>query len=227
MAGSGYFTKDTFRFLKDLAKNNEREWFAVNKGRYEEHVKDPALRFIQDFAPHLRQAQSSLPCRRPGPSSASTGTRASPRTRARTRPTSGIQFRHDRAKDAHAPGYYFHIEPGTSFVGLGLWHPDGPTTEEDPGAHRRGAGRVEEGVARPEVHLRVRSCRGQTVPCAKGLRPGPPPRRGPDVEGLHRVQGPGRGAGHESLTCPRSWPRYSPRARPDMAFLCDAVGVPF
>ena len=33
----------------------------------------------------------------------------------------GIQFRHVMGKDVHAPGFYFHIEPGVVFVGAGLW----------------------------------------------------------------------------------------------------------
>ena len=36
----------------------------------------------------------------------------------------GIHFRHERAKDAHAPGYYLHIGPGEVFGGGGIWHPD-------------------------------------------------------------------------------------------------------
>ena len=39
----------------------------------------------------------------------------------------GVQFRHDAGRDAHAPGFYLHVEPGNLFVGLGMWHPDGPT----------------------------------------------------------------------------------------------------
>ena len=39
----GYFTNDTFRFLRELAANNERPWFQENKPRYEEHVKDASI----------------------------------------------------------------------------------------------------------------------------------------------------------------------------------------
>jgi uncharacterized protein (TIGR02453 family) len=35
----------------------------------------------------------------------------------------GIHFRHERAKDAHAPGYYLHIGPEEIFAGGGTWHP--------------------------------------------------------------------------------------------------------
>jgi len=32
----------------------------------------------------------------------------------------GIHFRHERAKNAHAPGYYLHIGPGEVFAGGGI-----------------------------------------------------------------------------------------------------------
>ena len=35
----------------------------------------------------------------------------------------GIQFRHELGRDAHAPGYYLHIEPQQAFIGAGLWRP--------------------------------------------------------------------------------------------------------
>jgi uncharacterized protein (TIGR02453 family) len=36
----------------------------------------------------------------------------------------GIQFRHEQAKDVHAPGFYVHIAPDEVFLGVGLWRPD-------------------------------------------------------------------------------------------------------
>ena len=47
-----YFDKDTFAFLRELAANNDRDWFAENKDRYEESVKEPFLQFINGLA-HL------------------------------------------------------------------------------------------------------------------------------------------------------------------------------
>ena len=40
-----------------------------------------------------------------------------------------MQFRHETAKDVHAPGFYIHLSPGELFFGAGLWHPDSPTTK--------------------------------------------------------------------------------------------------
>jgi uncharacterized protein (TIGR02453 family) len=36
----------------------------------------------------------------------------------------GIQFRHERAKDVHSPGYYVHIDPDEVFIGVGMWRPE-------------------------------------------------------------------------------------------------------
>ena len=38
-----------------------------------------------------------------------------------------VQFRHERGKDVHAPGFYLHIQPKELFAGCGIWHPDGDT----------------------------------------------------------------------------------------------------
>lgn len=35
-------------FLVDLERNNRREWFQSRKSRYEETVKDPALKSIRE-----------------------------------------------------------------------------------------------------------------------------------------------------------------------------------
>jgi uncharacterized protein (TIGR02453 family) len=130
VAVTGYFKRNMFDFLRDLAKNNNREWFQDNKSRYEEEVKGPALEFIQAFSIRLKALSPHF--------------RADPRAsggslfriyrdirfskdKSPYKTYTGIQFRHDRGKDAHAPGFYLHLEPGECFAGLGIWHPDGKT----------------------------------------------------------------------------------------------------
>ena len=39
----------------------------------------------------------------------------------------GVHFRHERAKDAHAPGFYLHLDPKEVFMGVGIWRPDKET----------------------------------------------------------------------------------------------------
>lgn len=44
-----YFTKDYLDFFKELAANNNKEWFHANKKRYEASVKDPFNVFVADM----------------------------------------------------------------------------------------------------------------------------------------------------------------------------------
>ncbi len=46
---------EVFTFLKQLKKNNNREWFQKNKPRYEQEVRDLLLRFIEAFGPRLEK----------------------------------------------------------------------------------------------------------------------------------------------------------------------------
>jgi len=128
MSSKGHFTERTFSFLKELAKNNNREWFTANKARFEEDVKEPAIRFILDFAPLLKAISPHFKADPRGNGGSLfriyRDTRFS-KDKSPFKTHTGIQFRHDQGKDAHAPGYYLHIEPGGCFIGLGTWRPDG------------------------------------------------------------------------------------------------------
>lgn len=43
-----WFTDDYNRFFKDLAKNNNKEWFDANRKRYEKSVKQPFEAFVTE-----------------------------------------------------------------------------------------------------------------------------------------------------------------------------------
>jgi uncharacterized protein (TIGR02453 family) len=124
------FGPELFRFLRDLNANNDRAWFAANKDRYEREVRNPALDFIDDFAPHLAEVSPHFVAdSRPSGGSLfriHRDTRFS-KDKSPYKPYTGIHFRHELAKDAHAPGFYLHLQPGSVFAGAGIWHPDQPT----------------------------------------------------------------------------------------------------
>jgi uncharacterized protein (TIGR02453 family) len=124
------FDSALFRFLRELKANNTRDWFAENKSRYEDDVRGPALDFVVDVAPLLERIS---PCfvADPRPSGGSLfrihrDTRFS-KDKSPYKTYTGIQFRHELGRDAHAPGFYLHLEPKAVFVGAGIWHPDAPT----------------------------------------------------------------------------------------------------
>ena len=120
------FGPGLFSFLTDLRANNDRDWFAANRDRYEEHLLEPALAFIDAFAPRLEKISPHLRAdARPSGGSLFRiyrDTRFS-KDKSPYKTNLGIHFRHERAKDVHAPGFYLHIGPGEVFAGGGIWHP--------------------------------------------------------------------------------------------------------
>lgn len=124
--GTRYFTPELFRFLRDLADNNDRNWFKANQDRYEEHVRQPALDFITDFAEPLAAISPHFVAdsRTVGGSlfRIQRDTRFA-KDKTPYKLNTGMHFRHERASDAHAPGFYIHLQPGQCFFGAGLWRP--------------------------------------------------------------------------------------------------------
>ena len=49
------FRPALFTYLTDLDNNNDREWFAENRDRYDLYVRDAGLQFIRDFEPYLHE----------------------------------------------------------------------------------------------------------------------------------------------------------------------------
>lgn len=147
--GRRSFTPESIRFLAELRDNNNRDWFQANKPRYEEQVLDAALNFIQamqeplaDFAPHF----TAIPKRMGGSLMRVYRDTRFAKVKVPYKTNIGIQFRHERARDAHAPGYYVHVDPDEVFIGAGMWRPA-------PDALRAIRERI---VAKPAEWLRAR-----------------------------------------------------------------------
>lgn len=120
-----HVSPELFQFFRELALNNERDWFQANKARYEATVQGPLLRLIEDLRPHLQAISPHYraDARKSGGSlfRIYNDVRFSKGVPYKTH--AGIQLRHEAGKDAHAPGFYIHLEPGSVFVAGGLWRP--------------------------------------------------------------------------------------------------------
>ena len=125
-----HFTPHLFEFLLELRANNDRAWFQDNKGRYEQHVKEPLLQFIADFGPKLQSISEHF--------EADTRTNGGSmfriyrdvrfsKDKSPYKTQAAAQFRHEAGKTVHAPGFYLHLAPDEVFAGVGLWHPDSAT----------------------------------------------------------------------------------------------------
>ena len=127
MAGTAFFSPEALTFLRQLKRNNNREWFAKNKARYQAHIVESALSFIGSFAPQLEKISSFFVAdARPTRGSLFRiyrDTRFSPDKRP-FKTHVGIHFSHASGKDAHAPVFYLHLEPDNCFAAAGIWHPD-------------------------------------------------------------------------------------------------------
>jgi uncharacterized protein (TIGR02453 family) len=133
MSSEPVFAPALFRFLRDLRKNNDRDWFQQNKERYERDVRAPVLAFIDGFAEPLRSISSHLVADASPVGGSMFRIHRDIRFSKDKRPYKtavGIHFRHASAHDAHAPSLYLHLEPGNVFAGAGVWHPDGATLAE-------------------------------------------------------------------------------------------------
>jgi len=144
------FTSDLYDFLSDLERNNRREWFQEHKPRYEADLKEPALQFIRDFAPRLAKISphfDAIPKAVGGSLFRIYRDTRFSKDKTPYKTHCGIHFRHETAKDAHAPGFYLHIAADEAFVGTGMWHPDPKTAGKvraaiaaDPAGWKRAIG---------------------------------------------------------------------------------------
>ncbi|MEC8943585.1 MAG: TIGR02453 family protein, partial [Acidobacteriota bacterium] len=109
MTAARHFTPATFAFMRELAANNNREWFNANKPRYEGVLRAVALEFIRDFEPQLWDISPYFCAddRKVGGSlfRIYRDVRFS-KDKSPYKIYTGVQFRHAYGKDAHAPGFY-------------------------------------------------------------------------------------------------------------------------
>lgn len=124
------FTDLTLRFFRDLKRHNAKVWFEAHRDEYEQSVRDPMRVLIEDldvrfarFAPEIigdpkrsmfriyrdiRFSKDKSPYK----------THAASWFRHRDADASvGSEAQHGGA------GFYFHLEPGASFIGGGIWMP--------------------------------------------------------------------------------------------------------
>jgi len=223
------FDPSLFQFLKQLAKNNNRQWFQENKARYEKNVLEPVLAFIRVFRPRLKKISEYFTAidRRSGGSLM----RVYRDTRFHGssdpyKTNVGIQFRHEFGRDIHAPGFYVHLEPGTCFLAAGLWRPESSILRQVRDAI----------VENPIRWRRIRNDKkfrasffldGNALKkCPLGF-----PADHPCIEDLRRTDFIAVADVDDSATLQTTFIDHVTQsftvAKPFMRFLCDALKVPF
>lgn len=214
-----------FKFLRQLARNNDRVWFNANKERYVAEVRDPLLAFIAAFAPELAKIDPRMVAD-PRPIGGSLfriyrDTRFA-KDKSPYKTHAAMHFRGAADRNTPVPGFYLHLAPGDVLAGAGIWHPDPDTLKQ-----------IRDAIAKdPERWRRASRAKG----CAldeDDERLSRPPRgydpEHPFVEDLKRKSFTTSTAFSEKDACApgfvRDYAAACKRALPLMGFLGAAVGL--
>lgn len=118
-------TPATIKFLKDLKRHNSKEWFDEHRSRYET-AKAEYLSFVTEVLEGMKLIDSSLGELQPKQCvfRINRDVRFS-KNKEPYKTNFGASFSKG-GKKVQCAGYYFHLEPGASFIGGGFWMPMGP-----------------------------------------------------------------------------------------------------
>lgn len=122
--------RETLAFLTDLAKHNDREWFAAHKDRYEQARAD-VLALVAKLIPALAESDPEFPLETlPGKCLMRIyrDIRFS-KNKAPYKNNFGISFS-VKNKSGNGPEYYLQLQPGKSFFAAGYWMPEAPALKK-------------------------------------------------------------------------------------------------
>jgi uncharacterized protein (TIGR02453 family) len=121
-----YFGPGFFKFLNDLKKHNDRDWFLANQTRYEKEVRQPFFALIADLAPSVAKLGSGF-IADPHPTRGSMlriyrDIRFS-KNKSPYKTHVAAHFMHGRGK-SEGIGLYLHLGPVENFAGGGVYRPE-------------------------------------------------------------------------------------------------------
>jgi uncharacterized protein (TIGR02453 family) len=119
------FPKAGMRFLRDLKRNNDRDWFRERKHIYDESVRAPMESLARLVAAECQRRGFALHAKEGNPiTRIYRDIRFSPdKTPFHTHVGTFLKQSHNKTS---LGGLYLHISPEMSFVGAGFWMPERP-----------------------------------------------------------------------------------------------------
>lgn len=120
----------TIKFLKQLSRNNNKPWFDEHRSDYEAAKADFA-QFIQKVIDQHSKKDKSIRhlVAKDCMFRINRDVRFS-KNKAPYKTNMGASINRSGKKAEHSAGYYFHLEPGKSFVGGGIWMPPADTLKK-------------------------------------------------------------------------------------------------
>src|SRR4051794_33768645 len=127
------FSPAALRFLRGLMSNNNKPWFEAHRTAYEQELREPMRELIgeldarcRSFAPEMGGDPKRSMFR------INRDIRFS-KDKSPYKTNAGCWLHHRSASqrvggeaNEGSAGFYFHLEPGKSFIGGGLWMPPRP-----------------------------------------------------------------------------------------------------
>lgn len=157
-----HFTPASLQFLRGLKRNNRKPWFESHREDYESHVRQPMSDLVTEMDIRLARIAPEL--------------MGDPR-RSMFRIHRDVRFSSDKSpykthaacwffhadgsskvgREAHGggAGLYFHLEPGASLAGGGIWMPPRPALQRIRTAITRDARGFERVVTAPALRKRM------------------------------------------------------------------------
>ncbi len=118
--------KKILQFLEDLSLNNNREWFNDNRNSYEES-RDKMVFMTEVLINEIRKFDPDVPVLNPKDCLFRIFRDVRFSNDKRPYKTNFGSFISKGGRKGDLPGYYFHIEPGGSFSGGGVYMPQAAT----------------------------------------------------------------------------------------------------
>ena len=131
MATSAGFRPAALRYLRALARHNERAWFEAHRPEYDLDVLGPMRAFVEEMDDRLaRIAPEICGDARRSVFRIHRDVRFSKDKRPYKQHAACWFYHRDSdakvGRDGGGAGFYFHLEPGNSQLGGGLWMPGPP-----------------------------------------------------------------------------------------------------
>jgi uncharacterized protein (TIGR02453 family) len=116
------FHEESLKFLIDLANNNNKQWFDINRSRYEKYILDPSKSFVTTIGPKLKSISLDInadPRVNYSLFRLNRDVRFSP-DKSPYKTHIGIIFWEGPRKRMECPGFYLQINPDSLMLAGGM-----------------------------------------------------------------------------------------------------------
>ena len=117
------FSKETLLFLDEIRKNNNKEWFELNRDRYDKFILEPSRAFVTEMGEHLQAIEPTInfaPKINKSLYKIYRDTRRMGADKAPLKHRIGFIFWQGESKRMQSSSFYLHFSPEELYVSAGV-----------------------------------------------------------------------------------------------------------